>query len=218
MSKSVVKIIFFLTLLVAWPVSAHQPNYSHDATWVRVSQPEISRAFYGSLPGSPVRYVISSPSSFPLYLGLLVPNLPDINKNLSVSVINQNGQVLTTLNGEKSNWSKWDEEFAGDVYWKGPEFKQTVPAGTYTIVVYSKDNDWDKYVLAIGEKESFPFWEYPRTEKQLYQIKTEFFGKSWYSIFEGKIGRYQLGGLLFLIFLILFIDRLAKIFRRKNLF
>lgn len=203
-------------LFVAGTVSAHQPNYVHDKTWVKVTEPEVSKAYYGILPGRSVRYVISTTTPFALYIGLLVPDLPEIKKNISALVIYQDGTVVARLEGEKFKWIRWYEEFAGDWYWQGPEFKQTVPAGTYTIIVYNSDNNWDKYVLVTGEVESFLISKYPEMEKQIYAIKTEFFAKPWYSIFAGKIGRYQL--LLAILLLGLFFTggRFRKLFKQEK--
>ena len=120
------------------------------------------------------------------------------------------------MDWDKFKWVRWYEEFAGDWYWQGPEFRQTVPAGTYTIIVYNTDNNWDKYVLATGEIESFQISKYPDTEKQIYAIKTEFFDQSWYAIFAGQIGRYQL--LLVILLLGLFFSggRVTKLLRREK--
>lgn len=208
--------LLFILMAVSGMASAHQPNYVGEQTWVKISEPEISKAFYGVLPGKSVRYVISTTTPFLLYVGLLVPDLPEIEKNVSALVIYQDGKVVARLEGEKFNWTKWYEEFAGDTYWEGPEFKQTVPAGTYTIIVYSPDNNWGKYVLATGEKESFSAKKYPAMEKQIYAIKTEFFEKPWYSIFQGKIGRYQLWALILLVGLLVGGPSLKKLVRRKK--
>jgi len=198
-----------MMLIVAGTASAHQPNYVNDKTWVKITEPEISKAYYGILPDKSVKYVISGIVPFSLYVNLLVPDLPEINQNISALVMYQDGKVVARLEGDKFKWTRWYEEFAGDWYWKGPEFKQIVSAGTYTIIVYSSDNNWDKYVLATGETESFSISKYPEMEKQIYAIKTEFFGKAWYTIFQGKIGKYQLL-VTILIFLFVFLGPLVK--------
>ena len=180
--------------LVLLPVfaSAHQPNFVDSQKWVRVNEPEISKAYYGVLPNAPVRYVISTTEPFDLYVGLLVPDLSEVRTNISAEIIYQDGTVIAKLVGEKFEWEKWHEEFAGDDYLKGPEFKKNVPAGTYTIIVQSPDSNYDKYVLVVGEKEKFSILKYGEMEKQIYDIKTKFFEKPWYAVFEGKIGGYQL--------------------------
>jgi hypothetical protein len=71
---------------------------------------------------------------------------------------------------------------------KGPEFKQTVPAGTYTLTI-SNGNNAGKYVLAPGEAEVFTLAGTPETIHQVYLEKTLLFNKPWYSIFEGIIGK-----------------------------
>lgn len=197
LTKNILKYFLLCSfLLIAGTVSAHQPNYINGKTLVKISQPEISKSFYGILPNKSVRYLISTTTSFNLYVGLLMPELPEIvnpsASGISALVMYQDGTVVGRLEGGKFKWKKWHEEFAGDWYWQGPEFRQTVPAGTYTIIVYSLDNNWDKYVLAVGEIESFPLSYLTEMQKQIYSIKTEFFEKPWYSIFEGKIGIYEI--------------------------
>lgn len=206
-------ILFVLLFFGAGTVSAHQPNYIENQTWIKVIEPEISKAYYGVLPGKEARYVISTTTPFALYVGLLLPVLPEANQNISATIVNQKGEVIETLVGNKFPWKKWFEPFAGDDYWQGPEFKKEVPAGTYTIIVYSSDNNWDKYVLAIGEKESFSASAYPEFIKQIYQIKTTFFAKSWWAIFEGKIGFYLL---IFLIIISILIFRVSALGRTKH--
>jgi len=49
-----------LCLVVASPAVAHQSHVVGDAARVAVSDPEISKAYYGRLPGVPARYEIVS--------------------------------------------------------------------------------------------------------------------------------------------------------------
>lgn len=208
-------LILVIVCLIAVRVSAHQPEFINDKSWVKVMEPEISKAYYGFLPNQSVKYIISTTSPFTLYLGLLIPDLPDLSKNLSVFVVYQDGTVVASLLGEKFVWNRWYEEFGGDWYLRGPEIEKNVPAGTYTVIVSSLDNDWDKYVLAIGNKESFSIFDFSRVEKELYQIKTDFFEKPWYSIFEGKIGHYLLIFIILFVFLFLSGPTLVSIFKDK---
>lgn len=193
----------FVLFLAAGIASAHQPDFVSSKTRLAVREPEISKAYYGFLPNQPVMYVISSSAPFRLYVSLLVPDLPEISKDISATVVYQDGSIVARLNGQESDWVRWHEKFAGDEYWQGPEFQKDVAGGTYTVIVSSPDNNWDKYVLAIGERESFSLISWPETEKEIMTIKTQFFDKARYSIFEGRIG-IVLVGILAVIAILVF--------------
>lgn len=173
-------------------VSAHQPEYIATETAIAIPDPDTSRAYYGELTGVPAVYTLSSAQEFSLYLNILSPYLPDARKDFVVTVTSATGTIVTTLQAPVSEWLQWYEEFAGDEYWKGPEFKRTVPAGTYTISVTNPTNT-GKYVLAPGEAEIFTLTGTPSTIQHIYQVKTLFFNKPWYSVFEGIIGKMLLG-------------------------
>ena len=215
--KKIAKLILLISLFaVAGIASAHQPYYVAKAGYTGVSEPEISKAYYGLLPGKPAKFVIATTTPFELYVGLLVPDRPNAGKNISAYIVYQDGTIVAHLDGESFVWTKWHEEFAGDDYWQGPEFRGQMPAGTYTISVSSPHN-WDRYVVAIGNRESFPLSSFLVTERQLYSVKTLFFGKPWYSMFEGKIGRYVLSGLIiFILIIIVFALLLWRLSRKSN--
>ncbi|MCX6713138.1 MAG: hypothetical protein NTY66_02945, partial [Candidatus Vogelbacteria bacterium] len=67
--------------------------------------------------------------------------------------------------------------------------------------------NWERYVLAIGEQEDFSLAAFPGLLHELYFVKTEFFQKTAWSIFEGKIGR----GLL-IVTLILIVSVILFVF------
>ncbi|MHC5172413.1 MAG: hypothetical protein ACYSPJ_01410, partial [Planctomycetota bacterium] len=77
-----------LILLLA-PVFAHQPRLVGTETVVHVSLPEISKAYYGSLSGTPVTYHIEAAEPFRLYLNTLVPVMEGIEKDVSAKVLKQ---------------------------------------------------------------------------------------------------------------------------------
>ena len=167
------------------------------------------------MDGEPINYSINTDSPLQLYIGLLTPDLPGQQNNLIAVVQNNQGEQIVKLDGNQNfQWERWYEEFAGDWYWKGPEFKQEIPAGQYTVIVSNPDNT-GKYVLAVGELESFPIAEMPRMIKELILIKTEFFNKPWYTAFQNKIG-YGLGILmLILVIIISSVIFIIKFLRRK---
>lgn len=103
------------------------------------------------------------------------------------------------------------EEFGGDWYWQGPEFKQIVPSGSYLITIDNPSHS-GKYVLAIGEAEVFTLSGTPHTISELYKTKTQFFDKPWYSIFSGVIGKGLLG-----VFTVVIIIVALIIYKRRRI-
>ena len=194
---------------------AHNPTYVGDQIVITIPDPEVSKAYYGELTGTPAVYRIESDKAFSFYLNILVPDVPGATKDFSATVTNDEGQIVTTLDGLNVTWEPWYEEFAGDTYWKGPEYRENVPAGTYVITV-SNPTNIGKYVLAPGEIEAFTLAGIPSTIQELYLTKTEFFGKPWYALFEGVIGKSLLGiltifGILVLVSLYILRRRLTRV-------
>lgn len=182
------RILLFLSLcvigggfLAAQSVSAHQPQVVNDATTTTVTSPEISKAYYAELTGQPAHYRFTADTEFVLYVNVLIPDIQGVTEDYSVT-INRDGNVVATLDPGSEAWKKFDEPFGHDVYRMGPEYRATGQSGQYDIVVTSPDNQ-GKYVLAIGEAESFPLSEIIRTMKELVGVK-KFFGKSAWAVFE----------------------------------
>lgn len=199
------KIFFFflLSLFFSTVVHAHQPRLVHNFGNIEVNNPEVSQAFYGELVGDPVLYKIESKEPFTLYISILVPDVTYIDKDISAYVYKKNEskkELIATLDGLNYKWSGFYEEFAGDNYFQGPEFKsedliglykkgKEVEAGTYIIEIFSPDN-LGKYVFVVGEKEEFPISEIVNVFKTLPELKVEFFGKSIFTIFFNRIGLF----------------------------
>jgi hypothetical protein len=181
-----VKIFFIFSCLFLPTVFAHQPRLVGNETNVVVDQPEISKAYYGSLSGKPATYRIESPEPFRLYVNILVPDIEGIDKDVSVKILKQ-GTVISILGGIEHEWTQFYEPFAGDLYFRGSEYVKEQDAGTYEIEVYSPDNQ-GKYVLAVGDKEAFPLGELVRTYAVLPRLKSEFFGKSVFSAYFNIMG------------------------------
>ncbi|MEA1963901.1 MAG: hypothetical protein U9O41_02090 [Candidatus Aerophobetes bacterium] len=82
--------VFFLSLLLllfllASTTFAHQPRIvSGELT--QIENPEVSQAFYGELQGKPGYFQITSGERFRLYVGILVPDLEGIGKDVSVEI------------------------------------------------------------------------------------------------------------------------------------
>lgn len=170
---------------------AHQPRLVGTQTDIIVDLPEISKAYYGSLAGEPAVYRIEATEPFRLYVNVLVPDIAGIDKDVSAQ-IRQQGTVIANLTAADHNWQPFFEPFAGDAYFRGPEFTAAQEPGIYEIEVYSPDNR-GKYVLAVGDKEAFPFWELVGTYAVLPRLKSEFFGKSPFSAYWNIMGIFLLG-------------------------
>jgi len=205
------KIILFSVLailLLASAVSAHQPRLISSVGMVnKITDPEISQAFYSTLEGQEAVYQIDSAQPFKFYVGLLAPDLPGIEKNLTATVYQKNQsdwELIATLDGTKFSWTQFYEEFAGDNYWQGPEWRENALAGSYQIRI-SNPNNTGKYVLAVGETESFPPSTFLSTVGSIGLLKINFFNKTIWSIFEGKIIRYLTIGLVILVVIIVLV-------------
>ncbi len=163
--KIVLTILIFLFCLNA---NAHQPkliNYSPTLEDPHnVINPEISKAYYGKLTGSPHYYIINSDKSFSFYTGITSPKKNESLMWFSLEVIDENNQMIFFEDGEDFDWKAWYEPYARDWYWLGPqigshnnsEFKSSLKlnAGSYIIKVFNKNN-LGSYSLAVGDKEFF---------------------------------------------------------------
>lgn len=210
-------------LFMAGSVWAHQPRLVGEEEVVNVSNPEVSQAFYAELSGQPVTYVIEEEESFYLYVGLLVPDIEgvEVDKDYLARVDREldDGSIeeVLLLDGPASEWPAYYEQFAGDDYFYGPEGEKEVEAGRYKVEVSSPDNQ-GKYVLVIGKKEEFPAEEIVATAEALPELKTDYFEKSFWSVFSGVIGIAVLviiGCITLTVALVIWISRRKKKEQRR---
>ena len=196
-------------------VMAHQPRVGFEGTLdnpIQVEKPEISKAYYGELEGSPEYYKINSDQSFLLYINILAPDIDGARTDFIVEVF-QNNEVIFTL--DDNNWGEFYEPFGGDNYLMGPELEEQVNAGTYIIKVSNSDN-LGKYSLAVGKIESFPPIEILKTIIALPKLKKDFFGKSPLTAYFNLSGLFLLI-LLALLIAIIFITRyLIKKYKKRK--
>jgi len=183
--------LFLMSINIA---SAHQPKLiNNDAIFVK--NPEVSQAFYAELKGNSHLYTIESETSFKLYVGLLVPDIHGVEKDFSALISKEeNDDFEVLLDGNTHEWTPYYEEHAGDDYFTGPALQAEdsdpalhpkgleVEAGKYTIKVFSPDN-LGKYVLVVGDQESFPLKEIVKTIIEIPKIKS-YFNKSPFSAFS----------------------------------
>jgi len=167
--------LLLFVLLLPTVTFAHQPRIVKDNLTI-VTLPEVSKAYYGKLSGTPAVYIITADKAFALYVGVLVPDIAGQKKDVS-AVILKDGEQLALLDGTSFEWKQFFEEFGRDTYWEGPEYKAQVEAGTYEIRVSSRNND-SQYSLAIGETEAFDFKESMNALTLIPQLKKDFFNKS----------------------------------------
>jgi len=203
MHKLIYLIIFILLINL---VNSHQPKAVGGKTQIDVIDPEVSKAYYGELKGDAHYYTINSEVEFKIYVNVLIPG-KELTHTVSAELIKDN-EVIQFLDGTNFDWEVWYEEFAGDYYMKGPElgedFKSTskLSAGTYTVKVFNERNE-GKYVLAIGDIESFPLGEILSATVTVPYLKVSFFGKYYIILFA-----------VILILAIIFLIKLIK--KRKG--
>lgn len=216
--------IFILIFFISGYAYAHQPRITSDI-FTEIKNPETSQAFYGELKGQPDTYSIESEKSFHLYVGILVPDIEGIEKDISAEIYfgNEKGNdnFLYKLDGLKYKWTSYYEEFGGDNYYFGPEFKDEakskknvpkgikVEKGSYLIKVFSPDNK-GKYVLVVGEKEEFPVNEAINAVKTMPKLKSDFFNKSPLTSFFNIIGLFLLISVVILLAVLLMVFLIVK--------
>ncbi|WP_292487132.1 hypothetical protein [Methanohalobium sp.] len=200
MRKIILIIVAFLLIITI--STAHQPRIvSDDSTLIK--NPETSQAFYGELDGKPHYYKIDSEEPYKLYVSLSVPDIKDIDKDVSAKITrkheDEHKDFHVLLNGTEHNWTRYYEEFGGDYYFRGSTFEKgnndgypqgvNVSNGTYNIKVFSPDNE-GKYVLVVGYKETWSIGEFINAILTMPELKSEFFEKSPLTAYFNLIGLF----------------------------
>jgi len=140
MKKVVFLAVPVLLLLVAGTAWCHQTRIVEGEDITPVENPEVSQAFYGELKGEPASYQIASEDPFKLYVGILVPDLENSGKDVSVEITREHThpeeaakqepeeeEMHVVLDGTEHEWTHWYEPFGGDWYWEGPELRSNPP-------------------------------------------------------------------------------------------
>jgi len=199
-------ILFSLLALLFIPAftSAHQPRLvESDAT--KVIDPEISKAYYATLTGSPHTYTIDSPVDFDLYVSILLPDIASADKSTTAEVL-KDAMPIATVGGSDAPWKSFFEPFGQSSYLDGGEYKSRAEAGVYTIVVKSENND-SKYSLAIGEIEAFDGAEGMNALSVIPELKRNFFEESPISFIQSPFGWGLIVAMYILAFIVGFIYR-----------
>ncbi|MFA6430535.1 MAG: hypothetical protein WC229_01425 [Candidatus Paceibacterota bacterium] len=216
--KKILSITVILgTIIIANQASAHNPRLVWDIKNTSISpiiieKPEISQAYYGILKNKPEYYKIKIDQPSIIYFGLLVPDNGNASVGLSAKMIklsSPDSDIKMYLDGNKTNWESYYEEFAGDFYLKGPEETKYVKTGEYLIEITSEDNV-GKYVLTVGQEESFPLNEAMKTIMSLPKLKINFFEEPAYMLASGILGKTISALFLFLLLLVLMSMRKIK--------
>lgn len=182
-NKKFLFLSIILLLGLASEAFAHLPRIV-DSNVVNVKDAEISQAFYGVLKGEPATYIINSNHDFILYVNILVPKSSNPNAKYSFNIfrkVDATEEAFASVDGVSQAWPEFYEEFAGDYYLKGPEFEKNVKAGQYKVFVYGNDN-YGKYVLAIGKQEIFTLAETIKDIWILPKLKINFFQTSVFTL------------------------------------
>lgn len=189
LSRAAVCAALFLSAFAPLPSSAHQPRIAGDLV-VRVEEPGVSKAYYGTLDGEPVTYRIEAEEPFPLYVGILAPDAEGARTDFTVRVERvtaDSRELIAALGPTGADWPRWYEKFGADWYLIGPEWPEpyvaegrdivgtTVPAGTYEITVSNPGNA-GAYSLAVGVEEAFPPAEIARAVWNTPRLDRDFFG------------------------------------------
>jgi hypothetical protein len=74
------------SIIVLVRTEAHQPRIVEANNITLIETREVSKAYYGALRGEPDVFIVEAQSSWNLYLEILVPDLPDAQKNKSVRI------------------------------------------------------------------------------------------------------------------------------------
>ena len=189
-----------LALFVFAPslASAHQPRITEDRL-TSVTDPEVSKAYYGKLMGEPDVYVIHALAPFDLYVGILVPDVESTKKDILAEVFKGN-EKIATIGGASATWKAFFEPFGQSNYFDGGEYKARAEAGVYTIKVSNPDNT-GKYSLAVGEIEAFDGKEGMNALSIIPNLKRNFFEESPISFILSPLG----WGLIVIIYILAFI-------------
>lgn len=201
--KNILKAFIFSLLFLTtfnFVAFAHQPRIP-DGDFIKVLDPEISKAFYSELDGGSHTYSISSEIPFKLYVNILAPDIEGQKTDLFVHLYKDGGaDPFAVLNGKEYEWEVFFEPFGYDSYLMGPEYEEEVGPGVYDIVVSSPNFD-SKYSLATGKKEAFDFKESVNALKLIPIIKKDFFEKIPVDFIFSPFG----WGLILLMFILAFV-------------
>jgi hypothetical protein len=170
-------IYFFLgTFFCADQAGAYQTRIVSGEENVSIDHPEDFQIFYGELKGRENIFSIVSGTPFRLYANVLEPDVPGARNDFSME-IRKDGQTVQFLDASNFQWKNFYDSFAGDNYWKGPEYGSQVDQGKYEIAISNPENS-GKFVLIVGETKTFSLGGTIGSIFLIPRIKEEFFRES----------------------------------------
>jgi len=197
--------------------SAHQPKIT-VAPLTKVQNPEISKAYYGTLSNAPHVYQIVSDKPFGLYVNLLIPATLEQTKNIRVEIVRKDTNlVLASLYAPIQDWPSFWEPFGRSSYLKGPEYRKRVPPGLYEIEVSSPESS-TKYSLAVGETERFTLADMFEAVLVIPTLKNDFFGEPMIDFALSPFGALYLATIMTSALLIGWIIHAALSYLRPSFF
>lgn len=158
---------------------------------IHIVEPELGQVFYTQLDKHVAYFTTSSPNTFRLYIEILVPTKLIKTQITSFQVQiyqleNSKWQLIKDLPIRKMN--PYYEEQMGDTYYQSIIINDRMPPGSYLIKI-SNPNYHGKYVFFIGTKNKNTISNFIKSIRLIRDIKTNFFGKSKWDIFEGSVAK-----------------------------
>jgi hypothetical protein len=218
-AKTFLFILALCFLLMTTVAFSHQPYMVDGEKYITVNDPEISKAYYGEFTGAPAVFTIRENKPFKLYVSILVPAGYGAPTDV-VGEIRNGPDLVAKLVGSSTEWTRFYEPFGGDDYFQGPEFRAHATSGLYTITL-SRPGNAGKYVLAVGETESFTTDDILRTLSVLPTLKSEFFGEPAWTAYFNRFGLFLaigfVGILIALLLIHSFFKKLFSLFKKKKI-
>ncbi len=156
---------------------------------IPLEEPDLSKAFYGDMQNYPQMYEFRTTDTIHLHVEVLVPDIHSAQNNVSGIIlrVRSDGGVkeVARLRAPEASWKSFFEPWGGDSYRRGQSYDGDIEPGLYRIEVSTPD-DIGKYVLVVGQKESFSIFNYFPLIGKISDVKV-FFGKSRLLVIESPL-------------------------------
>lgn len=185
MKRLIVALLLFS--IAPFFVSAYVPGFV-SKEGVVVNEPLRANRFFGELHEESAVFRFSLKEGGIIYLNLMTPVSVDGGGKFDAVIVNESaGTVTAVLEAGALAWQSYRDTSIGEDFLRGPELNMTVPAGEYRIVVTSQGNI-GKFVLQIGQDESFSIGDYFALYKMGPTLKRVFFDSARFSFFTSIVG------------------------------
>lgn len=172
---------------LALPLSAAAFSLEwHGEPAVTVQDPQRAIGYAGKLTGEPHEYTFTLAEPAEIYFTVLVPDTERAKTDISAALVDTRSPDVPVgvILGTEGIWKSYD--YQGDAYLKTQEFRATIPAGAYQLIIWSSQND-SPYVLVLGEREPNILAKIAGTLSALPTVRTVFFGRSAASVIFAPI-------------------------------